>query len=85
MKDDLARYLHQAEWTGAVEGKRFWRSGPRRWLREATRKGLLALFALVFGLGLPAPPAHADASDAAAIERVAHDGEKARNSGAGGN
>ena len=28
MKNDLARYLHETEWTRSVEPRRFWRSGP---------------------------------------------------------
>ncbi len=85
MKDDLTRYLHQAEWTGPVEGARFWRAGPARWLREAAKKGVIPLLLLALALGLISVPGAAAASLAGAPDAVANSGERAENSGAGGN
>ncbi len=84
MKDALARYLREAEWTGAVETTSFWSKGPRRWLREAARRGVVALAAIVLAAGLIAwsPALQAQASD---IETVAHNPIKTKHGGAGGN
>jgi hypothetical protein len=101
MQSELARYLAEAEWSGAVERTRFWRGGPLKWIGEAARRGALVLLALVALAGAPAgPPAAADPAGglwpgsgsrqpAAPVE---HDGrgdgggrDRGANSGAGGN
>ena len=61
MKEDLAKYLVEAEWSAPVEEQRFWLGGPAKWIAEATRKGVLALLALALLVGLlSTPPASAD-------------------------
>ena len=67
MKDELAKYLSDAEWTRPVEQKRFWKSGPAKWIAEAVRQGILPLLAMLMLTGamltlagaLLAPPASA--------------------------
>jgi hypothetical protein len=85
MQDGLARYLHEAEWTRAVEGKRFWKNGPGRWIREALAKGVLAALAVLCLLA--PPPAAAGPLVDATSDTVAHGGGRGggNNSGAGGN
>jgi len=87
MKDDLTRYLHEAEWTRPVEERRFWKNGPTKWIREALRKGALAVLALAILLAaLAAPPASAQASAGRTPDTVEHGGRRGgNNSGAGGN
>jgi hypothetical protein len=86
MKDDLAHYLREAEWTGPIEGSRLWRSGPVKWMKEATRRGVLitlvvlGLVGAVFGT-----PASADSNPAGVADTVDHGGRRGNNSGAGGN
>jgi hypothetical protein len=86
-KDDLARYLHEAEWTRPVEERRLWKNGPTKWIREALRKGALAVLALAILLAaLAAPPASAQASEDRTPDTVEHGGRRGgNNSGAGGN
>jgi predicted Zn-dependent protease len=87
MQDALARYLREAEWSGAVDRTRFWRAGPLKWIAEAARRGALVLLALVGLAGLLAPELAA-ADPAGAGPPVAHDGRGGgggANSGAGGN
>ncbi len=83
LRDDLARYLHQAPWAEAVESTRFWRSGPLRWIAEAGRKGVLAL---LVGAGIAlfatSPPVHAASTSP---DTVAHGGKQSARGGAGGN
>jgi hypothetical protein len=89
MQDQLAKYLHEAEWTRALESRRFWAAGPARWIAEAARKGVLAALAmLAIALGSVLLPSAAEAAaqpDGApvAVERGGRGGGK--NSGAGGN
>jgi hypothetical protein len=87
MKDDLARYLHETEWTRPVEGRRFWKNGPAKWLGEALRKGVLAILALaLLSATLVAPPASTQASVGRTPDTVEHGGHRGgNNSGAGGN
>jgi hypothetical protein len=87
MKDDLARYLHEAEWTRPVEEQRFWKNGPTKWIREALRKGALALLALAILIAaLATPPASAQAPPDRAPDSIEHGGHRGgHNSGAGGN
>jgi hypothetical protein len=87
MKDDLARYLHETEWTRPVEERRFWKNGPAKWIREALQKGMLAVLALAILLvALIAPPASAQALADRAPDTVEHGGRRGgNNSGAGGN
>jgi tetratricopeptide (TPR) repeat protein len=89
MQDDLARYLDQAEWSEAVAPKRFWKSGPLRWLKEAAAKGVLALAAFVFVSALAAPPASAESgSDAPTVLERSSSGSSrggGARGGAGGN
>jgi hypothetical protein len=85
MRAGLAGYLEEAEGVRPVEEKRFWRSGPGRWLKEARRTGTLAV--LLLALALPAAlSAHAtDASggpDVVAHGKGTGDGKRG---GAGGN
>jgi hypothetical protein len=82
MQDALARYLEQAEWTRPVEPKRFWRSGPAKWLREAARRGALALLALALAFGLAGTPASAGPPPVDGVDTVRGGGDS---SGAGGN
>jgi hypothetical protein len=86
MQDALARYLAEAEWTARFETRRFWRTGPGRWLAEAARRGVLALLALACLLGAPpagAAPAPDRQSDTIVCNRDG--GAGGNNSGAGGN
>ena len=87
MKIALGEYLDTAEWTRPVEQKRFWRSGPAKWIRQGVRRGALALIAAIGiagALGIPA--FDAAASTDAALEQVERGGQKARrHGGAGGN
>lgn len=85
MKDELARYLTDAEWTRPVEEKRFWKSGPARWIAEAVRQGILALAALLLAGSLLAPPVSAGPLAQGGADTVANGGERSNNSGAGGN
>jgi hypothetical protein len=87
MKDDLARYLEEAEWTRPVEERRFWKNGPAKWIREALRKGALAVLALAILLAaLVAPPASAQAPADRPPDSIEHGGRRGgSNSGAGGN
>ncbi len=78
MQAGLARYLEQAEWTGPVEDTRFWRNGPLKWIREATKRGLLTLLTAASLLAFSAPPATAAGEPPLGPDIVA-------NSGAGGN
>ena len=85
MQDDLARYLREAEWTRPVEGRRFWRNGPARWLRETLAKGVLTAV-VVFSLLSISLVAPASAGSPGEPDRVAHDGGRGgKHSGAGGN
>jgi hypothetical protein len=87
MKEALAQYLQDAEWTRSVEPKRFWRDGPGRWLREAAAKGLLTLLAALLVAGALGPPTAAAATHAGSLpETTANDGRRGSNDGgAGGN
>jgi hypothetical protein len=89
MQTGLVELLDQAEWTGAVEETRFWRSGPRKWLREAATKGLLPLLALALMFGLSSHPASGGERMMNGSDIVAHGGGSkggsGNNSGAGGN
>lgn len=88
MKDDLSRYLEEAEWSRRVERKRFWRNGPARWIREAVKKGVLAFVAALTLAGAVASgPVSAAPRDAGAPDTVAHGGGSrgSNSSGAGGN
>ncbi len=82
MKESLAEYLAQAEWSAAVEGKRFWRSGPRKWIAEVARRGALILVVCALALGLAGDLA--SAATASPGDPIAHGGRRS-NSGAGGN
>ena len=84
MKDDLARYLRDAEWSRRVSRTRFWRSGPARWIRELGRAAAVALL-LVGGLAASSVPAAARADEAPSIERTRAPEAPARRGGAGGN
>jgi hypothetical protein len=89
MQDQLARYLHEAEWTRALERRRFWSTGPARWIADATRKGVLAALAalaIALGAALVPPVAEAVAHPDGAPVAVEHGGRGGgKNSGAGGN
>jgi tetratricopeptide (TPR) repeat protein len=89
MKDDLAGYLHDAEWTRSVEDKRHWNSGPAKWIREALKRGALATLALLLLIGaLVAPPASAATPAQGGPDTVCNGGRRGgggNNSGAGGN
>ncbi|MEE9607437.1 MAG: hypothetical protein V3U03_06815 [Myxococcota bacterium] len=87
MQKGLVRYLVEAEWSKAVEGKKFWRNGPARWLREAAKAGLLTLALLCLSLSLATPPASGAAPPYGGIDSVAHGGKRGGggHSGAGGN
>lgn len=89
MQRGLVEYLDQAEWTGAVEETRFWKSGPRKWLREAVAKGLFPILALALMLGLSSHPASGGEGTMNGSDIVAHGGGSKgggdNNSGAGGN
>jgi hypothetical protein len=88
MKDELARYLREAEWTRPVEAKRFWRAGPARWIIEAARKGALSLLALLaLATALATPPASAQTPCDGGPDTVLNGDRRSgsRNSGAGGN
>ncbi len=89
MKTALAEYLGQAEWSASVEEKRFWKSGPGKWLKDAAKKGAVVAFAigLVLGLGLASGPA-SGATDRGpdVVENGGRGGGGgSSNSGAGGN
>jgi hypothetical protein len=82
MKAGLARYLREAEWTSSVEGMRFWRNGPMRWLQEAGR--VVAALALALALtAAAAPSAQTAPAHDLPIETVAHGG--GGKGGSGGN
>lgn len=89
MQTGLMEYLDQAEWTGPVEEMRFWRNGPRKWLREAVTKGLLPILALALMVGLSSHPAFGGETTMQGTDIVAHGGGSrdggGNNSGAGGN
>ncbi|MGI9592706.1 MAG: hypothetical protein ACR2P8_15155 [Myxococcota bacterium] len=87
MKDDLARYLDDAEWTRPVERERFWKAGPTKWLREAAKRGALAVLAIAALAGaVLSLPASAEPLGASAPDAVEHGGRRgSNNSGAGGN
>jgi hypothetical protein len=88
MQKSLVEYLDQAEWTGPVEGMRFWRSGPGKWLREAVAKGLLPVLMLALMFGLSSHPASGGELTMKGADIVAHGGGSKRggnSSGAGGN
>jgi hypothetical protein len=86
MMDELAKYLGNADWTRRVEGLRFWKTGPARWIVEAARKGVLALVAAVLLLGaVAAPPSHADPLEQGGPDVACNGGRRSNNSGAGGN
>ena len=89
MKEDLAKYLVEAEWSAPVEEQRFWLIGPAKWIAEATRKGVLALLALALLVGLlSTPPATADPLLQGGPDTVENGGRRGgggSNSGAGGN
>jgi hypothetical protein len=87
MKDDLARYLHETEWTRPVEQRRFWKNGPSKWIREALRKGALAVLALAMLIAaLATPPASAQVPPGRTPDSIEHGGRRGgNNSGAGGN
>ena len=82
MKDDLARYLNDAEWTRAVDQTSFWNKGPKRWLREAARRGVLVLAALALAASLAWHPPQAGAAE---WSPVSHKPIKTKHGGAGGN
>lgn len=86
MRDELAKYLAEAEWTRPIESRRFWKSGPAKWVAEALRKGVLAA-ALVVGLlaAFGAPPSGADTLSQGGPDIVENGGGRSNNSGAGGN
>ena len=87
MKDDLARYLNDAEWTRPIDGERFWKGGPAKWLREAAKRGVLAALAVAALAGaVLATPASALSQDTSSPDIVEHGGRRGgNNSGAGGN
>jgi len=86
MHQGLLRYLEQAEWTGPVEQMRFWRNGPRKWLGEAVKKGLLPVIAMALMIGASSHPAFGGELTMTGVDTVANGGEKGgNNSGAGGN
>lgn len=87
MQDELAKYLDQAEWTTPVEGKRFWRSGPARWIERAVARGIVPLLLLVALLGALLQHASAAPGDETAIAAYAggRGGGGGGKSGAGGN
>jgi hypothetical protein len=89
MQRGLVRYLDQAEWTGPVEEQRFWKNGPRKWLREAAKKGFLPVLALILMVGLTMQPASGGEVNVQGVDTVAHGGGGrsggSANSGAGGN
>lgn len=82
MQCELARYLSEVEWSGAVERTRFWRAGPQKWIAELGRRGALLLAALAALVALAAPPA-ALADERPPVPAVARGGGGA--GGAGGN
>ena len=86
MQDELAKYLDQAEWSGPVEGMRFWSSGPAKWIRQAMVRGIVPL--LLLAMLVAAPLQHAAAYADEAPDRVAYGDSRPDehpNSGAGGN
>jgi len=86
MQQGLVRYLEQAEWSGPVEQTRFWRNGPRKWLAEAVKKGLLPIIAIFLMTGASSHPAWGGEMTMEGVDTVANGGEKGgNNSGAGGN
>jgi hypothetical protein len=68
---------------------RFWKNGPRKWLREAAKMGFLPVLALVLVLGLSTPPASGGEVSMQGVDTIAHGGGSrsggGNNSGAGGN
>jgi len=86
MHEGLVRYLDQAEWTSPVEQMRFWRNGPRKWLAEAIKHGLLATIAMTLMIGASSHHAFGGELTMTGADTVAHGGKKGgNNSGAGGN
>lgn len=86
MRIDLAKYLEQAEWGGAVESTRFWRSGPAKWIRAAARRGALCAVLLLglLGAGNAVAGGAPDEGTIAALEAPAGS-DCGRRGGAGGN
>ncbi len=86
MTDELAKYLADAEWTRPIEGRRFWKSGPAKWVSEAVRKGVLTALAVLALLAAAGTlPASADPLLHGAPDTVENGGGRSNNSGAGGN
>ena len=88
MKTALARYLEEAEWSKPVEGKRFWRGGPAKWIGEALKKGALVLVAALALAGAVSVPSDAQAATDTTLEEVERErerGRRGRHGGAGGN
>ncbi|MDJ0847646.1 MAG: hypothetical protein QNK04_04590 [Myxococcota bacterium] len=86
MTNELSKYLADAEWTRPIEGRRFWKAGPAKWLAEAVRKGVLAaLAALALLAAAGSLPASADPLVHGAPDIVENGGGRSNNSGAGGN
>jgi hypothetical protein len=87
MKHALGDYLDSAEWTRPMQQKRFWRSGPAKWILESARRGALVLLAaLPLAFAAAIPRGDAAASSDAAFEQIESGREKAKaHGGAGGN
>jgi hypothetical protein len=86
MKQALGVYLEEAEWTRPVQEKRFWRSGPAKWIREGVRRGALVVLAVLALAGSVAAPTDAVASLDAGPDVVERGrGGDDRHGGAGGN
>ena len=84
MKQDLAIYLREAAWAGALEDAPFWKKGPARWVREISGRAALLLAALLVAGAAIAFAPDAAASDGATRPVVFEPGAPA-NGGAGGN
>lgn len=88
MQTALARYLEEAEWSRPVEGKRFWRAGPAKWIADVVKRGALVLVAALALAGSVAVPGDAVAAGDLSIDQIERErdrGRSGRHGGAGGN
>ncbi len=85
MKNDLASYLCEAEWAGAVEERPFWKKGPARWIREAMRRGAALLIAVLLGVAAISVATSSAAPADDTVRPIVFEPGAPANGGAGGN
>ncbi len=85
MKDDLAHYLREAPWAGAVDATPLWKKGPARWIREGAKRGAAVVAALLIAAGALGYATSASAAGEDTTRPVVFEPGKPANGGAGGN